>query len=568
MPENRVRITLTASGEDAEQAFRGLNRQLDTTQREAKQTQRRMRDLNEYVDRGARVLGGLVTAATGAGAALAYVSKQQLNNIQEMQKNAEMAGLNVEAYQELSHAAAEYQVTQEALSDGLKEMTLRADEFAVTGKGPAAEAFDRLGISSADLNSKLADAPALFSELIDRMEDLDKAAQIRIADEIFGGQGGEQFVALIEGGADALSGLRQEARELGLVMDRDMVTAAVEANEEIDKLSRVISAQFSVALAEVAPDIADITQDMLDWVGANKAFLTQDVPGHIRDMAGAVSDFVNSREFQLISEYWEVLAGAGIGLKFGGLKGAAIGAAGGFFYDVYKDAQDLEEKIKAVKEQLSVLDPSSPFDEQQYDDLQKQLEMYEAIKRSLQEVDTSFIEMSAPPHIGPSGESGGDDRALINSWKDTTTGIEETTEAFGELIKKGKEWDETYRRTMIQQPGMGAMVGADDDWVRAQAVRRAEEAERANDRIVSDTKETTSEIEQIIHRAFHERLYDDMTDGIRDLMDDWKGGFSGFGDWLEDWAKDTAAAILGAFAHQQATPIMLPIGGSVSGGKK
>ncbi|MCB5411026.1 hypothetical protein H0485_13585 [Pseudogemmobacter sp. CC-YST710] len=45
----------------------------------------------------------------------------------------------------------------DALTDGLKELNLRADEFVVTGGGSAAEAFERLGYSASELKQKLTD---------------------------------------------------------------------------------------------------------------------------------------------------------------------------------------------------------------------------------------------------------------------------------------------------------------------------------------------------------------------------------------------------------------------------
>lgn len=115
--------------------------------------------------------------------------------------------MSTKAFQELSFAAGQYQVTQSALTDGLKELSLRADEFVVTGAGPAKEAFERLGYSQGELNKKMKDTPALLLDIIDRMQGLGQAAKIRIADEIFGGTGGEQFVSMINAGAGSIEEL-------------------------------------------------------------------------------------------------------------------------------------------------------------------------------------------------------------------------------------------------------------------------------------------------------------------------------------------------------------------------
>src|SRR5690606_19464653 len=121
---------------------------------------------------------------------------------------ASTAGLGVEAYQELRYAAEQTQVDVAALTDGLKELQLRADEFAVTGQGSAAEAFERLGVTARDASDMLADPARMFETILDRMREFDRASQIRLADEIFGGTAGEQFVRFLDDGAQGVDDLR------------------------------------------------------------------------------------------------------------------------------------------------------------------------------------------------------------------------------------------------------------------------------------------------------------------------------------------------------------------------
>ncbi len=193
----------------------------------------------------------------------------------EIERNAKMAGVGVEAYQELTYAAAQNHITIDALTDGMKELSLRTDEFVKTGVGPSAEAFDRLGYTADELNVLLGDTPALLTDIISRMEGLKTAAQIRIADELFGGTGGEQFVAMIQKGAESFSDMRKEAHQLGGVLDRDLIQNAVEAKKEVSKLTTVLSGQFNSSIAILAPDITAIAASMTAWVGANRQLIQQ-----------------------------------------------------------------------------------------------------------------------------------------------------------------------------------------------------------------------------------------------------------------------------------------------------
>jgi len=237
-------------------------------------------------------VNGMIAGFTGA-AGLGLVAKQSMDAVAEIDRLSTMAGVGSESFQELSYAAGQYQITQDALTDGLKELSLRGDEFAVTGKGPAEESFKRLGYSAEELNGMLDDTPGLLRDIISRMEGLDKASQIRIADELFGGTGGEQFVSMIQGGAKALDDMRQSAHDLGVVIDDDMVKQSVEAKKQVENLTTVLSSNFNGVVAELSPHIINVSTGTLDWVKANKDLIGQGVDVFVHEVGDAF-DFVSN----------------------------------------------------------------------------------------------------------------------------------------------------------------------------------------------------------------------------------------------------------------------------------
>lgn len=163
-------------------------------------------------------------------------TRQIVRGVAEMGDAAKRAGVNVEAFQEWSFVADQNRIGIDALTDGFKELSLHADEFIQTGSGSAAEAFKRLGFGAVDLKEKLKDPSALMLEIIKRMEGLDKAAQIRIADEVFGGSGGERFVELLDKGAAGISAQIDRARDLGLVLDEGAVRKAGELDAKFSEV--------------------------------------------------------------------------------------------------------------------------------------------------------------------------------------------------------------------------------------------------------------------------------------------------------------------------------------------
>lgn len=209
-------------------------------------------------------LGGVGIAGLFAGA------KTAAADLAQIAAEAQKAGVAVEAFQELGYAAKGAMVNIDALTDGLKEMQLRADEFVVSGAGSGAEAFGRLGYSADQLKVKLADPAALFEEIIERLGRLDKASQIRISDELFGGTGGEQFVRLLDQGNGYIARMRQEARDTGNVLDAELAQRAVEIDREFAKLSTTIGTNLKGSLVGVVSLMRDFT-DMLNATEAQSA---------------------------------------------------------------------------------------------------------------------------------------------------------------------------------------------------------------------------------------------------------------------------------------------------------
>lgn len=211
-------------------------------------------------------IGAAVVALTG----LVRASVTAATELAAIKDEAQQAGAAVETYQALQYAAEKYSVSQEALTDGLKELNLRADEFVVTGQGSAQEAFLRLGFTQEELQQKLGDTGALFLDVIRRMQGLEsEAARIRVADEIFGGTGGEQFVRMVAAGEEAVRSLMREARDLGYVMDESLINRADETRDKMNQLQRLIDLQLNSALVDLAPialGVAEAFAEVAKWV--------------------------------------------------------------------------------------------------------------------------------------------------------------------------------------------------------------------------------------------------------------------------------------------------------------
>lgn len=267
---------------------------------------------NKFGGMGKAFVGGFLGGLT-AGGISAIVSRvgAVADEVARIGDEAQRAGLGIKAFQELKYVAEQNRVGVDALVDGIKELNLRADEWIVTGGGSAAEAFKRLGFGATELRDKLQDPSKLFTEIIGKLQQLDRAAQIRIADEIFGGTGGEQFVQLIQQGEDGIARTIDEANRLGLVLDAEVIAKADEVDRKFNQWATTLSQSVKGAVVEVADAMAGFLdgfgtpQHELELLEARAAGLT----GEIEQLTIAASNAFPTMEEDLRRVIVELLNG-------------------------------------------------------------------------------------------------------------------------------------------------------------------------------------------------------------------------------------------------------------------
>ncbi len=152
--------------------------------------------------------GGIIsTAVVGAATAI----KEVADSIAEVGREADKARMSPQNWQRWSYAAKAAGANVDGVTDALKELQIRSDEFARTGQGGGAEWFKNLGYSQADVETKSKDPTTFIDELLGKIQQLDNASQARAMDELFGGQGAEEMSKFLGMSVDKLKELRSQA---------------------------------------------------------------------------------------------------------------------------------------------------------------------------------------------------------------------------------------------------------------------------------------------------------------------------------------------------------------------
>ncbi|MEX2334731.1 MAG: hypothetical protein WD600_10770 [Pseudohongiella sp.] len=205
-----------------------------------------------------------------------------------VKESSERLGVGTTWLQEWIEIGRHFGVGNDAMVDGLKELGLRADEFIMTAGGPAAEAFQRLGIGPEELRKTNGRTDALFDLVLSRLREVDNyAARQRLADEIFGGTGGEQMAEMISATREELEALARAANERGAILTPEEIEAARQYTREMDQLKQSLFGIQTTVVSELLPAINDWLDRMGQLTQANREAVASDIVAGIMEVVRA-----------------------------------------------------------------------------------------------------------------------------------------------------------------------------------------------------------------------------------------------------------------------------------------
>ena len=198
---------------------------------------------------------------------LALLTKNAIDSADAIAKTADNIGISTDALQELRFAADLSGVSQERFDKALQKFTIRIGE-AAAGTGEAKDAFNLLGISVLDAEGRLQSTETILNQVSDALSGIESPTErARVAYNLFGREGVAMVNLLAKGSAE-METMRQKARDLGLVLDEDLLRNAEKAQDELSILHKVISVNLNRALLDLSPIIAD-TSSVLSELAAD-----------------------------------------------------------------------------------------------------------------------------------------------------------------------------------------------------------------------------------------------------------------------------------------------------------
>lgn len=231
-------------------------------------------------------LGLLVSGAVRAGEGLTEIITKTVETASALNDTSVALGVTTDAIQELGYAAQLNGSSVEGMSDGIRKLSINM-QAAASGSEEAAQTFRRLGVQITE-GGKLRAADAVLADIADKFKAMPSGARrVAVAVDLFGKSGAALIPTLAEGSAK-LAELRQEARDLGIVLDKNTISAGDELGDSWDKLKAAADGlRYSIGgpLLEGIRESVDAT---VAWVKANRALLAQRLQGLLKGLVSGL----------------------------------------------------------------------------------------------------------------------------------------------------------------------------------------------------------------------------------------------------------------------------------------
>lgn len=208
---------------------------------------------------------GATALAVGGMVKFAESSASSLDNIDKM---SQKIGISREAYQELDFICSQTGTSVDGLQMGMKTLTAQMD--AVTeGNDSAIERFARLGVEVTNTDGTFRSQEDVLYDTLEALQNVeDQTEKSRLATELFG-RSGTELMPLLNSEAGSLEDMKNQAHELGLVLDDELIDNGVQLTDVLDQTERAFSSifvQLGGALMPIIVDVAGYIQTLLPTI--------------------------------------------------------------------------------------------------------------------------------------------------------------------------------------------------------------------------------------------------------------------------------------------------------------
>ncbi|MFN3466024.1 MAG: hypothetical protein ACK4X1_18310, partial [Terricaulis sp.] len=257
---------------------------------------------------------GLVAAAgigaiTVAAVALQAQTRNAIRDLAMIESTARRVGVSTSTLQEVRFAVLGVGGAVEQADAALTQFAEKIGEATLTRSGGGFNALKAIGFTDAEI-ANMNDIEAALPRITQRISEMSNATeQMRVAKEL----GLEPLLPLLQRGEGAFDDAARAARDMGYVLDRELIARAAEFNGQWSQAAAVLDVQFKSALVDLAPifislaqDIAGAARELVNFLDQFKEIENRASSSLRRTLAG-----VSTQQIDLVTRYGDAVTSGG-----------------------------------------------------------------------------------------------------------------------------------------------------------------------------------------------------------------------------------------------------------------
>ena len=170
----------------------------------------------------------------------------------EVQNLSQTTGMATDSYQEWDYILRKVNYSMEQASGDMAALGEKAMD-AANGVGEGAELFKEMGVAVVDNNGFLKSQEQILEDVIVALQGMTDVTKRNALASALLSTTGEQLVPILNMTADEVDGLKNEAGDMGLVIDRVTIAALAKLDKKLEDTAAVTDAQGKKMAASLAP---------------------------------------------------------------------------------------------------------------------------------------------------------------------------------------------------------------------------------------------------------------------------------------------------------------------------
>ena len=237
------------------------------------------------------VVGGILGGSIIAGLVLPLrKASQALDEFDKLSKRARQSGLSTDFFQTLQLGAEEANFSQETLNRSILAFNKRLGELRA-GTGPLIASLKFVDATLLDQLKTTTTTEGALRVLADRLAETDDASRAAAIASAAFSRAGIEMVEVLKAGSAGFDQTAKKARELGLIIDKDLLARAEDINNEFGVTNRVLGIQFKEVLVKLGPTLVSVSQGFLSIAQA-----IADIDKNVRDGISGLRSYLGLTE--------------------------------------------------------------------------------------------------------------------------------------------------------------------------------------------------------------------------------------------------------------------------------